>query len=194
MNFFQRRKLKALRKKLEKAHAIRENNEKQENIKNEIAIQYQLANFYKKHLFDKNLPQADIYELECYRAIAALGEAKAQFLCGQILLNKAKFWDGWSKQPIYGTSIHKKYAQEFYEEAFAYLRAADEVDNVEAKRLLGMAYIYGWGQPKDINYGYKLILDSITLENAWDRATKIFEELKLSSPEFFTALQSYKRT
>ena len=80
-----------------------------------------------------------------------------------------------------------------YEEAFTYLRTADASDYVLAKRLLGMVHIHGWGMPKNLDTGYQLVLDSIDLEKAWDRATKIFDELKLNSPEFFAALQSRKR-
>lgn len=193
MNFLQKRKLKSLQKKLEKMHILREQQDNLADRQNEINAQYQLAEFYKKHRFDKDLPRADTFELECYRACAALGEARAQYRCGEWLLNQAKFWDNWSRHPIYGANIHRKYAQAYFEEAFAYLRTAESSDYVMAKRLLGLAHIHGWGVPKDMNTGYKLILDSIELEHAWDRANKIFEELKLNSPEFFAALQSYRR-
>lgn len=194
MNFFSKLKLNKLRKKVEKLHKLRQQDETKENIQNEITAQYQLVELYKKHLFDKKLPRAEIYIIECYRAVAALGEAKAQYLCGQSLLDQGKFWDRWSTNPVYGAAIHKKYAQTLFDEAHAYLQAADNNDYVLAKRLLGMANIHGWGIPKDMNKGYKLILDSIEAEKAWDRATKIFEELKLSSPEFFASLQSYRRS
>lgn len=193
MKFMQKRQLKSLQKKIEKAHLLREQEPNDINTYNEITLQYQLAEFYKKHRYDKDVPYADILYLECYRKCASIGDAKAQYLCGEGLLNKGKFWDSLSRHPIYGAGIHKKYAQAYFEEAFAYLRAAESADYVFAKRLLGLAHIHGWGIPKDINVGYKLILDSIQLENAWDRATKIFEELKLNSPEFFAALQSYRR-
>lgn len=193
MNFLQKYTLKSLRKKVEKTHALREQDSSNLNVKNEITAHYNLAKFYEKHRFDKDLPHAQVYLLECYRAIAALGDPKGQYLCGEQLLNQAKFWAQWSFNPIYGAEIHKKYANALFEEAFAYLRAADESDYPLAKRLLGMVYIHGWGVPRDLSRGYKFILDSIDLENAWDRATKIFDELKLSSPEFFAALQSHKR-
>lgn len=193
MNFFQKRKLKSLRKKVEKAHILREQDASNINLQDEIKAHYNLAEFYKKHLFDKDLPHAEIYLLECYRAVAALGEPKAQYLCGEKLLTQAKFWGQWSYNPVYGAEIHKKYANALFEEAFSYLRTADASDYPLAKRLIGMAYIHGWGVPRDLSKGYQYILDSIDLEKAWDRATKIFEELKLSSPEFFAALQSHKR-
>lgn len=193
MHFFQRLKLKSLRKKVEKAHAMREQNGTNANLLNEITAQYQLADFYLKHRFDKNLPNADILVLECYRAIATLGEPKGQYLCGERLLNQGKFWASWANNPIYGAPIHQKYAKANFEEAFAYLETADAAGYALARRLLGLAYIHGWGTPQDLNKGYKFVLDSIEMEKAWDRATKIFDELKLNSPEFFAALQSYKR-
>jgi TPR repeat protein len=193
MNFFQRSKLKSLRKKVQGIHAQREHNSNNANIQGEIKLQYELAQFYDKHRFDSGLPQAEIYALECYRAAAALGDMKAHYICGQRLLDQAKFWDAWSRTPLYGAAIHKKYAAACYEEAFAYLETADLSDYVLAKRLLGLVYIHGWGKPKDLDAGYKRILDSIELEKSWDKATKIFEELKLNSPEFFAALQSHKR-
>jgi len=193
MNFLQKRKLKALRKKVEKTHTLREQDATNLNRKNEVTAQEELAKFYAAHRFDKDIPNAEILELECYRANAALGEVRAQYLCGEHLLTKAKFWANWAQNPIYGASIHKKYATNLFDEAFAYLEAADAVGYVLAKRLLGMIYIHGWGVPKDVGRGYKYVLDSIELEQAWDRANRIFEELKLNSPEFFAALQSYKR-
>jgi hypothetical protein len=194
MNFLQKAKLNGLRKKVQRAHEQREQRGTKAETQAEIKAQYDLAQFYEKHYFDKNLPDAKVYALECYRVAAALGDAKAQYICGQRLLEQAKFWDAWSRSPIYGAGVHKKYAAALYEEAFAYLRAAEAVDYALAKRLLGVAHIQGWGTPKSMDEGYNLILASIDLEKAWDRATKIFEELKLSSPEFFAALQSHKRS
>lgn len=194
MNFLQKYKLNALRKKVQRAHEAREQRGSNAEVKAEVQAQYELAKFYEKHYFDKNLPDAKVYALECYRVAATLGDAKAQYICGQRLLEQAKFWDAWSRTPLYGAAIHKKYAAALYEEAFTYLRTAESHDYALAKRLLGLVHIQGWGMPKNLDMGYKLILDSIDLEKAWDRATKIFEELKISSPEFFAALQSHKRS
>lgn len=192
MIFFQKMKLNGLRKKVQKAHDARERNSSNATVQSEIKAQYELAQFYDKHYFNRKYPHSEIYALECYRIAAALGDAKAQYICGQRLMEQGKFWDAWSRTPIYGAAVHKKYAAGYYDEAFAYLRMA-ESNYALAKRLLGMANIHGWGTPKNMDEGYKLIMDSIDLEKAWDRATKIFDELKLNSPEFFAALQSRKR-
>lgn len=194
MNFFAKRKMKALRKKVQKARDQTERGGgKNADVKNEITAQLELAKFYEKHYFDKDLPKAEVYALECYRAAAILGDVKAQFICGQRLLDQAKFWDVWSRSPIYGLAIHKKYAAGLYEEAFSFLRSAETNEYPFAKRLLGMIHIHGWGMTPNLDLGYQLVLDSIDQEKAWDRATKIFDELKLNSPQFFAALQSRKR-
>lgn len=193
MNFLQKMKLSKLRKKVQKIHEQVSQAGSKVNPQAEVMAQYELAEFYKKHRFDSSLPHAEIYMLECYRAAASLGDPKAHYLCGRHLLDQAKFWDAWSRGPLYGAEIHKKYAKNFYEEAFTYLHKAEEQSYPLAKRLLGLATIHGWGVAKNVDEGSKLILESIDQENAWDRATKIFEELKLNSPEFFAALRSYRK-
>lgn len=192
MNFFQRYKLKGLQKKVQKLFGLRDQRGSNADVSNEIAAQYALAKFYEQHQYDKNLPHASTFALECYRVAAVLGDVKAQFTCGERLLDQAKFWDNWSHNPLYGRSIHKKYASNLYEEAFAYLREAESHDNPFAKRLLGLCHIHGWGVPKNMDEGFRLVLDSIEQEKAWDRATQIFDQLKLNSPQFFAALRSYK--
>ena len=191
MNFFAKRKLNNLRKKVQKWHELAT---QKGNINPQTAIKahYELAKFYENHRFDKDLPQAEIYALENYRAAASLGDVKAEYICGDRILQQAKFWDTWSREPIYGSVIHKKYSEGFYDEAFAYLKAAAEHEYALAKRLIGMSYIHGWGKPKNTDKGFELIIQSIDMEKAWDRATKIFEELKLSSPEFFAALRTHQ--
>jgi len=185
-------KMKSLRKKVQRTHELREQRNKNEDVQAEIKAQTALAEFYDKHRFDKKLPQAEIYALECYRVNAALGDARSQYICGQRLLEQGKFWDAWAHNPIYGASIHKRYAALFFEEAFSYLRTAEQQDYPLAKRLLGLAHIHGWGVAPNTDEGFKLVLDSIEMEKAWDRVTKILEELKLNSPAFFAALRSYQ--
>lgn len=192
MNFFQKRKLQNLRKKVEKLYGLNEQQPNNVNSKNIIDALYQLAAFYALHHYDKDLPHGQDYQLECYRAAAKLGDVKAQYLCGEHLLGKGRFWDGWSRHPIFGASVHGKYAANFYEEAFVYLHAADASGYALARRALGLAHINGWGVAKNPDQGFKLVLESIDEEKAWDRATKIFEELNLNSPEFFAALRTYK--
>ena len=44
----------------------------------------------------------------------------------------------------------------------------------------------------NLEKGYRLVLESIDLEQAWGKATQIFDTLKLNLPEFFSALRAYK--
>lgn len=193
MNFWQRHQLMSLTKKVEKMHQLRlQQNDSADAIKNEIKAQYELASFYKKHRYDKKLPRAESHELECYRAAAELGDARAYYIYGERLLTEARFWDNWSRHPIYGHEVNKMRAADIFKRAFESLHEAENRGYPLAKRLLGLAHINGWGMPKNMDEGFKLILESIDQEKAWDRATKIFEELKLNSPEFFAALRSYK--
>lgn len=191
MNIMQRFKLKGLEKKVKKLHDLREQGGNVD-VKQEAKAQIELAKFYDAHSFDKKLPRAIVQAFECYRAAAILGDMEAQYICGQRRLEEGKFWEHWSAG-LYGNPIHKKYAALFYEEAFTYLKEAETSGHPLAKRLHGLALINGWGVDKDVEAGFKLVVDSIAAENAWDKVTKIFEELGLNSPEFFSMLMTYKK-
>lgn len=109
------------------------------------------------------------------------------------LLSYGKFWEEIALNPLYKTNQPKAYSQSFFEESMVYLQAADEQGYPLARRLLGMSYIRGWGNsPPNLKKGYQLVLESIDLEQAWDKATQIFDTLKLNSPEFFSTLRAYK--
>lgn len=187
---FQKMKLNSLQKKAKKLHDIRESGANVD-VKNEIAVQNELGKFYDAHPYDKNYPDAELYALECYRLAANLGDTQAQYICGQRLFDKARFWENWSLG-MYGAAIHKTYAARYYEEAFTYLQEAENGGHALAKRLRGLAYINGWGLEKNVDTGFKLIVASIEQEGAWDRATKIFEELGLNKPEFFSMLLTHR--
>jgi TPR repeat protein len=193
MNFFSRIKLKSLRKKIVKSHSLREQRGAADDVKREIAAHLALAKFYDQHIFDKNIAKAEILAFESYRAAAALGDAKAQYICGERLLERAKFWDTWSKG-MFGAEAHKKYAKDNYEEAFSFIKTAENNGFPMAKRLHGLAYVNGWGMAKDLDKGFQLVIESIDQEGAWDRATQIFQKLGINSPEFFEALRSRKKT
>jgi TPR repeat protein len=192
MNIFAKMKFKRLTKKLAK---LREMREKDANVdlKNEMATQVELAKFYDTHLYVKKLPQAELYAMECYRQAAALGDVSAQYICGMRLFTKARFWDEWSKG-IYGMPIHEQYAQNYYDEALTYLKEAEANGHPLAKRHHGLALVRGWGVEKNLEGGFKLIVESIEQQGAWNRVTKVFEELGLNSPEFFNMLVYYRPT
>jgi TPR repeat protein len=187
MALLTRFKIKRLKKKLERLYAARVETGKGQ-LDEEIATYFTLANVYKKK---KRLDPEKIYQLECYRAAAHLGDANAQYLCAKALLEKARFWDGWTKT-IFGQKIHQKYADNLFSEALSYLIESEEQGHPLAKRLHGLSYIRGWGVEKNDDQGFKLIIASIEQEGAWDRATKIFEDLGLNTPEFFSKLVSHQ--
>lgn len=187
---FQKLKFKSLQRKAKKLHDLREQGANID-VKNEIAAQIELGKFYDNHPFNKNYPHADLYALECYRMAASLGDPEAQYICGKRLFDKARFWENWSTG-MYGSGIHKKYASSYYEEAFTYLKEAESHSHPLAKRLQGLAYINGWGVAKNVEVGFKMVVESIEQEGTWDKATQIFQELGLNNPEFFSMLLTYK--
>ncbi len=192
MNYFQKIKLKRLQKRLHKLLSLYEQEGLDSHVKSLTQGFYAMAGLYERHRFDKHVPNAEFYALECYRVLASYGDVKAQYLLGERLLNYGKFWESLSQNSLYKTNRPKAYAQSFFDESLVYLQAADEQSYPLARRLLGMIYIHAWGRPSDLQKGYQLILESIDLEQAWGRATQIFDTLKLNSPEFFAALRVYK--
>jgi TPR repeat protein len=190
MCIFKRMKLNSLLKKARKLYQLREQGTNTD-IKHEIEAVRAIGDFYAANRYHKKFPNAPILAIEYYRAAASLGDAKSQYLCGQLLLDQAKFWEQLA-QDIYGDELHKKYQDEQYAAAFKYLTAAESNGYALASRLHGLAYIHGWGVETNTSTGFKYVLDSIEMDKAWDKATKILEELKLNSPEFFAALMAYK--
>lgn len=192
MNFLQRAQLRSLQKKAKQLYEKRIAGNTTPDIAAEIATQLKLAKFYDKHRFDKELSNTEILAFECYRAAALLGDLEAQYICGKRLLDKGRFWEQFS-QGMYGTHVHKKYAEEAYKEGLSYIEAAEEQGYPLAKRLHGLAYLKGWGVEQTPTLGYKLIIDSIEEEKAWERAKEIIQELGLDVTEFFSHLAAYQK-
>lgn len=192
MNIFKKLKFKKLQKKLHKLHKLYELEGSDNRLKALLKAYYSMAEFYEKYRFDKDLSHAQFHAIECYRVIASFGDSSAQYMLAERLLDYGKFWKNIAENPLYKTNKPNAYAQAFFEEARVYLEAADEQGYPLARRLLGMVYIHGWGTTPNLEKGYKLVLESIDLEQAWAKATKIFDMLKLNSPEFFSALRAYK--
>lgn len=190
MFFFKKMKLNGLLKKLKKLHQAREQGTHADLVP-EITCLKEIANFYDKNLYNKKFPRAETLALEYYRAAALLEDAEAQYVCGRRLLEKGHFWTRW-KNDICGAPVHQLYADQCYAEAIKFLSEAEASDHIFAKRWHGLAHIRGWGVPVNTDAGFKLVVASIEQQNAWDKATQIFTELGLNSPEFFTALMSLK--
>lgn len=193
MNLLQKTTFNSLKKKAQKYFEMRQGEQQQNpDITGEVKLQYKLAEFYEKHQYDKDVPHAEIYALECYRLAAILGDTKAQFICGKKLLDKGRFWEGMA-QTIYACQAHSKYAYEYYKEGLTYLETAEQNGYSPAKRLRGLAFIHGWGLPKDYDLGFNLIVASIEEENAWDKAKEILVEINLDPSEFFAKLAAKKK-
>ena len=136
----------------------------------------------------KKWPFAREMVLACYRASAMLDDAKAQYLIGKALLDEAKFRETLEKDNLFASQSNQRSMQQLYEEALAYLSAASGMEHVLARRLLGLCYINGWGVSKDNEGGFKLVVESIEIEQSWDKVPQIFASIGLNKPEFFSAL------
>jgi len=192
MNLLQKTKFNSLQKKARKFYEVRQGQQAgNPDMAAEIKLQYELAEFYKNHRFDKDVPHAEIYEFECYRLAAILGDIKAQYLCGKKLLEKGRFWEGMA-QTLYTCQAHNKYAYEAYKEGLTYLETAEQNGYAPAKRLRGLAFMHGWGLPKDYDLGFNLIVASIEEEKAWDKAKEILQGIGLNASEFFAKLAAKK--
>lgn len=190
MALFQKMKLNGLLKKLKKLQTAREQGTHRD-LKPEISLLHQVAQFYDHNAFNKNFPRATILALEYYRAAAVLEDSQAQYICGRRFLELAQFWQTWA-EGSYGIEVHQIYANQYYNEALKYFTDAEASGHALAKRWHGLAHIRGWGVPVNTDTGFKLVVDSIEMQGAWDKATQIFTELGLNSPQFFTALMTLK--
>lgn len=189
--FLKRWKLARLVKHVKRYQVIREHGDKK-SVGLELKALLAVADYYKKTLlFHKKVPLARMALFEYLRAAASLNHPEAQYQCALMRFEDGKFYTQWNASG-YRRIVHEKLMNEAFEEAFAFLDVAIKNRHVEAKRYLGLAYIHGWGVAKDTTKGFECILDSIAMENAWAKATKIIDKLNLNSPEFFKALTQYQ--
>lgn len=194
MNIVTRLKLRSLKKKaLAMVKKRQENAVSDAELTKEIALHAEITALYDKHKTDKKSPNAELLAIESLRIAAQLGDANAQYELGRRLLEKGKFWDE-VKASYLANDIHDKYAKDCYDEAFLFLRSAQEQSQPLAKRLHGMAYINAWGVERDEDKGFKMVIDSIDMEGSWEKATEIFKELGLNKPEFFNKVMQYRQT
>lgn len=194
MGFLTDSKIKSIKKKLVLLLKKRQEGEEVSDADREKEVQLHryLGQLYDKVRYNKKYPHAEVLALESYRNAASLSNPDALYIVGQRLLERGKFWD-LMRRGVFGNQIHEKYSNGAYEEAFTYLKAAEEEGHIMAKRLHGLSYINGWGMKKDMDQGFKLVIASIQQEGAWDRATKIFEELGLNKPEFFSYVMTSRK-
>ena len=157
-------------------------------LKKEREGYHLLASMYAPLEGKKKFPFARELRLACYRASAMLDDATAQYIVGKSLLDEAKARESWEVLGLFASQSNLRMMTQLYEEALAYLEAAETLLHIEAKRLHGLCYINGWGLPEDKKKGFELIVASIQQENSWDRVPQIFASMGLNKPEFFSAL------
>ena|SRR3990167_1956019 len=188
MGFLKRSKIKRMIKKLKTFRQAREHNQPtDEAVHTETALYHQLAEIYHPLQYQKKWPFAREKMLACYRAAAMLHDAKAQYLLGKALLEQAKMRQNLEESEIFASQSNARNMQQLYEEAHAYLSSAGALQHAEAKRLHGLCYINAWGVPEDKEHGFKLVVESIELEQSWDKVPQIFASIGLNKPEFFSA-------
>ena len=188
-------KINRLTKKLKIMQQNRVHNQPTEELlKKEIAGYHKLASIYRSLYGKKKYPFAHEMVLECYRAAAMVDDPVAQYLLGKSLLDEAKFRDDLQHKGVFSSAGNERQMQQLYEEAHAYLLAAELLHHVEAKRLHGLCYINGWGVSGDKKRGFELIVDSIEQENSWDKVPQIFASMGLNKPEFFSALTQHRNS
>ena len=186
-------KINRLTKQLKVMQQSRIHNQpSEEALKKEQTGYHKLAGIYAPLIGNKKYPFAHLMVLECYRAASAIDDAAAQYLLGKNLLDEAKFRGDLQLNGVFANPSNERQMVQLYEEAHAYLLAAEQLQHIEAKRLRGLCYINGWGVEADKKSGFELIVDSIQQENSWDRVPQIFAAMGLNKPEFFSELTQHR--
>ena len=182
-------KLNRLTKKLKGMQQYRVHNQaSEEALKKETIGYHKLAGMYQALHGKKKYPFAREMVLECYRAASTIDDSSAQYSLGKCLLEEAKFRLELQKNGVFASASNERRMNQLFEEALAYLQAAESLKHIEAKRLRGLCYINGWGVPEDKKSGFELIVASIEQENSWDKVPQIFAAMGLNKPEFFSEL------
>lgn len=186
-----------IRKLTKKIKALKHNRlseqPRDEVLKKEISYYFELAALYKAAMGKKKFPYAKLMLLECYRAAASLDDSTANFNLGSDLLEQAKFRDTLQKEGVFDSQGNALRMSQLYEEAHAYLKAAEKLGHIEAKRLRGLCFINGWGVVVDKEGGFELVVASIEQEGSWDRVPQIFAAIGLNKPEFFAAIMQRRK-
>lgn len=186
---FKKFKMNRMIKKIKALQAARLNNQvNDEALIKEISLYHTLAGIYGSLQGKKKFPYAREMVLECYRAAASIDDPKSQYLLGETFLEEAKFREFLEKQGVFSSTGNARQMKQLYEEALAYLTAAEARSHIQAKRLHGLCYINGWGVEPDKKKGFELVVASIDQENSWDKVPQIFAAIGLNKPEFFSEL------
>lgn len=195
MILFKRLKVRNLTKKLNAMQKNRVHNQVSDEILvKECAMYHQLAKLYGALQGCKKVPFAHEMVWECYRAAANLDDANAQYLLAKHLVEEGKLRQQLQKEGLFASPSNERRYKQLFEEAHAYLSAAETLRHIEAKRLRGLCYINGWGVDIEPEKGFELVVDSIDQENSWDRVPQIFASIGLNKPEFFAALTKRRKS
>ncbi len=193
MTWFSRFKIKRMLKQIKSMHHYRKLNQPTDQaIHQEISLYFKLAHQYEALHGHKKYPFAYQQALACYRAAASLDDAQAQFILGKKLLEEAKLRETLEKNEIFSSKSNEHDMKRLYEDAHAFLEAANKKNHIQAKRILGLCYIHGWGVKIDKEFGFDLIVASIDQENSWDRVQKVFAEIGINKPQFFSELFKHR--
>lgn len=192
MIFFKKFKMKRLLKKIKSMQLQREHSQPTSDaIKKEIAMYHRLAAIYRSLHGNKKYPFAREMMIECYRASAVIEDAEAQYLLAKMILDEAKLRESFQADGVFASESNDRRMKQLYEEAHAYLNAAVQlINDIRAKRLLGLCYIKGLGVAADQDKGFELVVSSIEQEQSWAKVPQIFGEMGLDKPEYFSALMS----
>lgn len=192
--FIKRQKIKRLKKKLKYMHQARLHNAVDESVLiKERRLYQELAKIYEGCLGSNKIPYAQVLQQACYRASADIDDVEAKFWLGRHLLEEAKVREQLQSELTFANRINERNMTQQYEEAHAWLQAAQQFNHVESMRLQGLAYINGWGVLSDKDKGFAMVVKSIEIENAWDKVPEIFARIGLNKPEFFSALTSHRQ-
>ena len=195
MLIIRRFKIRSLTKKLKSMQQNRVHNQpSDELLAKEKAMYHKLAAIYRTLRGKKKYPFAEEMVWECLRASARIDDDVAQFELGSHLVEEAKFRETLQQEEVFASPANERLMKQYYEEGIAYLTAAEKLRNVQAIRLHGLCYINGWGLPVDRDRGFELVVNSIEIENSWDKVPQIFASIGLNKPEFFAALMKHRRS
>jgi len=189
MIFFKHYTIKRLTKKAKSMQQSRVHNQpSDEALKKEIQLYYTMAGIFNAKQGKKKWPFAREMALECYRAAASIDDSQAQFILGSNLLKEANSRAALQRGGVLASPSNDRRTSTLYEEALAYLEAAENMGHIQAKRTRGLCYINGWGVEADKKHGFDLVVESIDQENSWDKVPQIFAAIGLNKPEFFSQL------
>ena len=194
MEWLKRFKIKRLHNQLKLLSVGRLNNTSSPAaLKKEISLYYTLAKIYESMINKKKHPFAREQLMACYRALASLDDAQAQFIMGEKTLAEAKVRQELQDSGILASEANAAYVNKLFEDVHGFFLAAEKNKHVKAKRLRGLCYINGWGVPINKDLGFDLLVASIEEENAWNKVQKIFKELGINQASFFSELFQHRK-